>query len=70
MKSKKVCILTQPLWNNYGALLQAWALQRVIEQAGFEVVTDLFPKRFNSFLFNACDTAKRAVAHYLSLIHI
>ena len=65
MKSKKVCILTQPLWNNYGALLQAWALQRVIEQAGFEVVTDLFPKRFNSFWFNACDTAKRSMAHYL-----
>ncbi len=65
MKSKKVCILTQPLWNNYGALLQAWALQRVIEKAGFDVVTDRFPKRFNSFWFNACDTAKRTVAHYL-----
>lgn len=65
MKSKKVCVLTQPLWNNYGALLQAWALQQVVLQAGYEVVTDRFPKRFPSFLSNNIDRAKRIVAHYL-----
>lgn len=65
MRSEKICVLTQPLWNNYGALLQAWALQRVISKAGYEVVTDRFPKRFPSFWANNIDRAKRIVAHYL-----
>lgn len=37
---KKVIILTLPLENNYGGLLQAYALQKVITDMGFEVVTD------------------------------
>lgn len=65
MRSEKICVLTQPLWNNYGALLQAWALQRVISKAGYEVVTDRFPRRFPSFWANNIDRAKRIVAHYL-----
>ena len=65
MRSEKICVLTQPLWNNYGALLQAWALQQVVLRAGYEVVTDRFPRRFPSFLSNNIDRAKRIVAHYL-----
>ena len=34
----KVGILTQPLTNNYGGLLQAYALQTIIERMGHEVV--------------------------------
>lgn len=45
--------------------MQAWALQRVISKAGYEVVTDRFPRRFPSFFANNIDRAKRIVAHYL-----
>ena len=34
----KVGILTQPLTNNYGGLLQAYALQTILERMGHEVV--------------------------------
>lgn len=37
---KKVLILTQPLRTNYGGLLQAFALQNVVKELGFEVFTD------------------------------
>ena len=45
---KRVIILSQPLHNNYGGLLQAFALQRIVKSLGFQVVTDrikLKPKR-------------------------
>lgn len=34
----KIGILTQPLVNNYGGLLQAWALQRTLNQMGHQVI--------------------------------
>lgn len=37
---RKICILTQPLRLNYGGLLQAYALQKVLKDLGHEVVTD------------------------------
>lgn len=37
---RKAIILTLPLENNYGGLLQAYALQKVISKMGFDVVTD------------------------------
>ena len=37
---KKVIILTLPLENNYGGLLQAYALQKVVSDMGFDVYTD------------------------------
>ncbi len=37
---KRVLILSQPLHNNYGGLLQAFALQKVVKNLGFEVVTN------------------------------
>lgn len=36
----KICILTQPLHTNYGGLLQAYALQKVLRDMGHDVVTD------------------------------
>jgi len=35
----KICILTQPLGANYGGILQAYALQKVLNGQGHEVVT-------------------------------
>lgn len=34
----KVAILTHPLWTNYGGLLQAYAMQTIMERKGHEVV--------------------------------
>lgn len=36
--TKKIAILTQPLHNNYGGLLQAYALKEVLQGMGHEVV--------------------------------
>lgn len=36
---KQIAILTQPLGHNYGGMLQAWALQRVVRNFGYDVVT-------------------------------
>lgn len=36
--TKKIAILTQPLINNYGGLLQAYALKEVLQEMGHEVV--------------------------------
>ena len=36
----RILILTQPLRNNYGGLLQAYALQQVLKSMGHDVVTD------------------------------
>ncbi|MGL5895094.1 MAG: hypothetical protein ACRCZM_10855, partial [Bacteroidales bacterium] len=35
------CILSQPLHNNYGGLLQAYALQKIVRDMGYDVVTDI-----------------------------
>lgn len=40
---RNICILTQPLHNNYGGLLQAYALQKVLRDMGHNVVTDERP---------------------------
>ena len=34
----KIGILTQPLTNNYGGLLQAYALQTVLERMGHQII--------------------------------
>lgn len=65
MKSKSICILTQPLWHNYGCLLQAYALQKCLKALNFDVVTDRFPRRFLSFGEKFMDKSKRMVAYYL-----
>lgn len=40
--ANKVIILTLPLGNNYGGLLQAYALQRVVSEMGYDAVTDRY----------------------------
>lgn len=56
----KVGILTQPLVNNYGGLLQAWALQQTLNQMGHQsIIIDrhrirrkdfIWPRRISSIL--------------------
>lgn len=47
----KIAIITQPLWDNYGGLLQNWALQQVLKRLGHDVVTvDLLIHRYPFFL--------------------
>ncbi|MGL5682629.1 MAG: polysaccharide pyruvyl transferase family protein [Marinifilaceae bacterium] len=43
MKKRNICILTQPLRTNYGGILQAYALQKVLRDMGHDVVTDRYP---------------------------
>ena len=45
MIKRKIAILTQPLHANYGGLLQAYALQKVLLAMGHDVVTDRHPKQ-------------------------
>ena len=35
----KIAIMTQPLGKNYGGILQAYALQKILKDQGHEVVT-------------------------------
>lgn len=58
---KKVAILTQPLGHNYGGMLQAWALQQVVTQLGYNVVTiDRQPAKL-SFIYLFIRLAYRAL---------
>lgn len=64
-EKKRVMVLTQPLWNNYGCLLQAYALQITIKRLGFEVCTDRHERYFASFAENAKDDLKRFAARFV-----
>lgn len=46
----KILILTQPLHTNYGGLMQAYALQRVLIEMGHDVYTDMPKKNIDSFI--------------------
>lgn len=52
----KIGIVTQPLYNNYGGLLQNYALQRVLKRLGHEVKTIDFVGRtsFTMYLLSIC----------------
>ena len=54
----KVLILTQPLLNNYGCLLQNYAMQQVLQRLGCECVTaDLvLPNRLWIYIFSCIKT--------------
>lgn len=62
---KKICILTQPLFTNYGGILQAYALQKTIKDMGFDVVTDLCPIKILSFKERLREKTRRIVLKYL-----
>lgn len=46
----RIGILTQPLRYNYGGLLQAFALQKVLRRLGHEVVTVDLPKKYRGVI--------------------
>lgn len=59
----KIAILTQPLQTNYGGLLQAFALQRVLKGMGHEVLTINLHFRDLSFKIKAISILKRLAMH-------
>lgn len=52
----RIGIVTQPLYNNYGGLLQNYALQQVLKRLGYEVKTIDFVGRtsFTRYLLSIC----------------
>ena len=65
MIKRKIAILTQPLHTNYGGLLQAYALQKVLRDMGHEVVTDKRPKIFISFFRQLLSVSKQFILKYI-----
>ena len=62
----KIGILTHPLDNNYGCLLQAYALQKTIKSMGHEVVTiNRFSNPKVAFLAQFKNWAKRIASYYI-----
>jgi hypothetical protein len=57
----KIGILTQPLHNNYGGLLQNFALQKVLKGLGHEVLTINIKGRESSFIRKCASISKRVV---------
>lgn len=63
----KIGILTLPLETNYGGILQAFALQRVLCKMGHDVMTIDRHKRkhYESFYFHLAGYVKRLFQHYV-----
>jgi len=61
----KVAILTQPLGKNYGGIMQAWALQQVLRDAGHEPVTIDRQPDAKSPAYNAARIGYRALRKLL-----
>src|SRR5690554_5946882 len=55
----KIGILTQPLLNNYGGLLQNFALQKVLMELGHEVLTINIKYKNRSFIRKSASLLKR-----------
>lgn len=62
---KKIGILTQPLLNNYGGLLQNYALQQVLKQLGYDPVTIDHGVRTQPWLNNQLGKIRKLVARWL-----
>ncbi len=62
----KIGILTHPLETNYGGLLQAFALQKVLRDLGFDAITiDRHNKnQYPSFTIHILSFVKRLIGHY------
>ena len=61
----KIGILTQPLHNNYGGLLQNYALQQVLKGMGHEVETIDYGSRFVSSIHKYLSVIKANMLHFL-----
>ncbi|WP_417546728.1 polysaccharide pyruvyl transferase family protein [Marinobacter sp.] len=57
----KIAIMTQPLGRNYGGIMQAWALQQVLEAAGHAPVTIDRRHDRKGRIYNLVRMSKRAV---------
>jgi len=66
--SKKIGILTQPLHDNYGGLLQAYALKTVLEQQGNNVEIINRRRDTESFKFKLKEIVKRILGRPHKLI--
>lgn len=62
---KKIGVLTQPLHNNYGGLLQAFALQKVLKKQGFEVSTVDFTTKSKAPLWGIKSLLANIVKKYI-----
>ncbi len=66
----KIGILTQPLHNNYGGLLQAYALQAILKKMGHQVITVDLPmsdskKGYLFYLRTIGAVIKRSILRYI-----
>jgi hypothetical protein len=61
----KILILTIPFRNNYGGILQAYALQMVLKKMGHDVVTDLKPYSSASVTRRIAGVLKRIIFKYI-----
>ena len=61
----KIGILTQPLKNNYGGLLQNYALQRVLKNMGHEVETIDYASSPISHIYKFFSSLKSILLHFL-----
>lgn len=61
----KIGILTQPLHNNYGGILQAFALQKVLKDMGHEVWTIDIPFRETPIHIKILSIIKRVLIKYV-----
>jgi hypothetical protein len=61
----KIGILTQPLHNNYGGILQAYALQKVLKDMGHEVWTVDIPFRKTPIYIKILSIIKRILIKYV-----
>lgn len=67
--SKKIVILTLPLFTNFGGNLQAFALQRVLVNLGFEVETLNYRQKINSDIWKLISTLKQKVLFNKKIYH-
>lgn len=66
---KKVAILTLPLVTNFGGNLQAYALQKVLVNMGFEVETLNYRRKLNSDLWKLISTLKQKLLFNKEIYH-
>lgn len=66
---KKVAVLTLPLVTNFGGNLQAFALQKVLINMGFEVETLNYRQKTNSDLWKLVSTFKQKILFNKRIYH-
>ncbi|UCU92211.1 polysaccharide pyruvyl transferase family protein [Hydrogenophaga taeniospiralis] len=57
----KIAILTQPLGHNYGGIMQAWALQKILKRMGHDPITIDRRSNSRSFLHRVTNAARRTI---------